>query len=455
MNNQQNSVKGQQINLLACSRTNEYFYRVRTIFVMCALALLYSALSIPNSFASSDCQRCWVGSQTTLDMMRKYASRARGENRSIGGATASQWEAKIQRTLGRISECCGPVPFKNECEARLRAAEQTHLCTIPQPETENPNISEPSPEPPLDEEENPSTGPSPIENEDPVVEPLPREIKAPAPEPPSFENVSRKPNIDRDPGDGLGGRAHPQNPGLPQPVVSQACSDSELILIYGVPSVSSERNNLDSFDDAITNAVFGHRLKEAILDTATEFNVNPHDLFINAVAESHPTTYIRRTGVQSHEIGLDYWATLGPRVRRNVPGADSIRSRGVGEYFENELGIPTGEIHEFENGRVALRALSATLAFFRPIHQRWVDTQFGGDYDNFHPSIKTAAFRIHLNAGNGAARRFLRNAARGQNPFITEGTISTRHPARTATVRTAQALHVAREFFNGDTNCYE
>lgn len=226
------------------------------------------------------------------------------------------------------------------------------------------------------------------------------------------------------------------------------CSDDDLRDRHGVPSGGAARDRLDGFDRHFEGRS-GAKLKNLIEAVAAEAGISPGLLAVNALTErSSPSSWLTADPVQTQEAGVDDWATLGADIRAGVPGAPAVNAHDTGEVFVNEQGreIP---VVEFANGRDALRAMAWTL--------RYADvrmTEGWAGYGDLPANERYTLQRFAFNRGIPGAVNLVREIGSGEGgALVDRGATGPSHPQRTATVRGAQAVHLANAVFGEGASC--
>lgn len=229
------------------------------------------------------------------------------------------------------------------------------------------------------------------------------------------------------------------------------CSDDQLRQQHGVPDGGGtpERDRLDGFDRHFGGRS-GAKLKNLVESVAAEAGISAGLLAVNALTErSSPAAWFTSDGVQTQHAGVDDWATLGPEIQGRVPGAPAIAAQDTGQVFDNEQGrqIP---VLEFANGRDALRAMAWTLRYA----EVRMTEDGGAGYGDLPAGERYALQRFAFNRGIPAAVELVRQATGGQGAvLVDQGAIGPSHPQRTATVRAAQAVHLANAVFGEGASC--
>lgn len=85
---------------------------LRTISVTTPAAFLLAQ----NTSEESRCEKCWLVYEGTIRMCSNFAALAsERDNGTAGGATASEWNAKVQNALDKIRECCTDDEIGERC----------------------------------------------------------------------------------------------------------------------------------------------------------------------------------------------------------------------------------------------------------------------------------------------------------------------------------------------------
>jgi hypothetical protein len=224
-----------------------------------------------------------------------------------------------------------------------------------------------------------------------------------------------------------------------------ACSDEQLRDLHGVPGDSDKRNRIDGFDQHFSGKN-GARFRNLVETVAAEAGVSPGLLAVNALSErTTASKWLTADPVQTQESGVDDWDSLAGDIRSKLPGAPDIAVSDTGEVFENEQGrdIP---IVEFANGRDALRAMAWTLRYAEVRMTEDGAASFAGLPPNERYSLQRFAF----NRGIPGAVDLVKS---GDDVLVKDGEIGPNHPQRTATVRGAQAVHLANAVFGEGASC--
>jgi hypothetical protein len=226
------------------------------------------------------------------------------------------------------------------------------------------------------------------------------------------------------------------------------CSDDQLRQQHGVPD-KPRRESLDGFDSAFSGRD-GARFRSLVETIAAEAGISPGLLAVNALTERDARRdWLTPDPVATWQAGVDDWVSLDKAIRSRVPGAPRITATATGEVFENELGreIP---VFTFGDGRDALRAIAWTLRY---AEVRMTDDGWSG-YGSLSAGQRFALDRFAFNRGVPAAVNLVRQVgASGNSVLIDSGDASPSHPQRAATIRAAQAVHLANTVFGEGTSC--
>jgi hypothetical protein len=226
------------------------------------------------------------------------------------------------------------------------------------------------------------------------------------------------------------------------------CRDDRLKDLHGIPD-SPARDRLDGFDQQFAGRD-GARFRNLVETIAREAGISPGLLAVNALTErSGTSSWLTADAVQAQESGVDDWAGLEASIRDRLPGAPLIPTTATSEVFENEQGreIP---IVEFANGRDALRAMAWTLRFAAVR----MTEDGSATYSALPPNERYALQRFAFNRGIPAAVDLVRETgASGESVLVDKGAVGSKHPQRTATVRGAQAVHLANSIFGEGASC--
>lgn len=228
-----------------------------------------------------------------------------------------------------------------------------------------------------------------------------------------------------------------------------ACSDADLTDRHGVPGSGDKRNQLNGHDSQFTGRD-GARFRSLVETVAAEAGISPGLLAANALTEQ-PTrgAWLTTDPVKTPKAGVDDWGELAGRIRKSIPGSPAIATTEVEGVFENEQGrdIP---ILELANGRDALRAMAWTLRYA----EVRMTSEVGDVYGALTANERFTLQRFAFNQGIPSAIDLLRGTdAGGEGLLITSGAIGKSHPQRTATVRAAQAVHLANTVFGEGATC--
>jgi hypothetical protein len=223
----------------------------------------------------------------------------------------------------------------------------------------------------------------------------------------------------------------------------------------GIP-LNTSRNGLFGFDSAFAGRS-GTDFAARVGAVARRVGLDPGLLATNLLAEIQDrAVWMSPAPLWSHTVGVDYWHDERPRIGHAVPAAASIRASvvrdaaGVPRHFINERGTDTGPIYQFASGEDAMLALASAVAY-RDVRLR--RSLAIGAYDRLSPAVRFAATRLAFNAGLGRGLQMVRDAAAGRDPLIRRGTTGSSHPARTASLRAGQALHLSCTVFRNTLPC--
>lgn len=228
------------------------------------------------------------------------------------------------------------------------------------------------------------------------------------------------------------------------------CSDDDLHELHGLPASGRPRNLLDGWDRRFQGSR-GARFMSLVEAAAAEAGINPGLLAVNALTEnSSMSVWLSSGPVDTPESGVDDWDGLASRIESRVPGPPDISTAPTGEVFRNEQDrdIP---ILAFANGRDALRAMALTLRY---AEVRMVEDGWQG-FADLPANVRFSLQRYAFNRGIPGAIDLVEAAGAngGADLLIPTGEIGPSHPQRTATVRGAQAAHVANEIFGEGVTC--
>ena len=213
------------------------------------------------------------------------------------------------------------------------------------------------------------------------------------------------------------------------------CADDLLADRHGMPDSGSKGDRLDGFDGRFAGRD-GARFRSMIETVAAEAGVSPGLLAANALAEQSSTAdWLTARPVATERSGVDDWAGIEGDIRKAIPGAPRI---------------PTVAAGQFGNGRDALRAMAWAL--------RYADVRMtneaGDAYTSLPANERYALQRYAFDQGIPAAVQLVRDAgAAGEGLLADTGETGPGEPQRTATVRAAQAVHLANTVFGEGASC--
>jgi hypothetical protein len=213
-----------------------------------------------------------------------------------------------------------------------------------------------------------------------------------------------------------------------------ACSDDRLADLHGM-SGGAKDERVDGLDDRFTGRD-GARFQSMVETVAAEAGVGPGLLAANALGEEPATgEWLAAGEVDVTRSGVDDWAGIAGDIRKAIPGAPEI---------------PTTAAGDFRNGRDALRAMAWLL--------RYADVRMANEagpaYTDLPANVRYALQRFAVDQGIPAAVDLARaGGAAGDGVLAGDGDVGPSDPQRTATVRAAQAVHLANTVFGEGASC--
>jgi hypothetical protein len=210
-----------------------------------------------------------------------------------------------------------------------------------------------------------------------------------------------------------------------------ACGDDRLAERHGVPDGGGKRDRLDGFDPRF-DGLDGARLRSLVETVAAEAGVSPGLLAVSALAqEPAPAEWLSPKAVPTGQSGVEDWERRSGQIRKAVPGAPRIPTSGG----------------SFANGRDALRAMAWSL--------RYAEVRMGAEAGAAYTGLPSAErFTLQLLAFDEDvpdAVAALEDDSGGV--LVTDGAVGADDPHRTATVRAAQAVHLANAVFGEGASC--
>jgi hypothetical protein len=227
------------------------------------------------------------------------------------------------------------------------------------------------------------------------------------------------------------------------------CGDDRLAELHGMPDGGSKRDRIAGLDP-LFGGRNGARFRNLVETVAAEAGISPGLLAVNALtAQPSTADWLTSQPVETRQSGIDDWSGLEGDIRKAIPGAPRIDTTATSEVVENEQGreVP---VLEFGNGRDALRAMAWTLRY---AEARMADDGSAG-YRALPANERYTLQRYAVDQGIPAAIELARAAGpSGQGVLVDSGEIGPENPQRTATVRAAQAVHVANTVFGEGASC--
>lgn len=263
-----------------------------------------------------------------------------------------------------------------------------------------------------------------------------------------------------------GPRGESPRPPLPRPPLP--CPDERISERLGVPS-GENRDELHGFDDAFEGEL-GERFRENVIRAARENHISPALLAMILLAEHGRSVYLSRGAVENAAVGLDHWDSQARiieletgRIFRTTIVRDASNPYCTippGEtecHFINERGVDTGRLHAFGSGANAASAVGAWTAV---LIDRLVDRVNLFGWVGLSEEAQWALIRLSYNPGMNdplaLAQMMVDDVNEGRDPLARlphEGPGGPEHPLRAATIRAAQALHLANTIFDLNIPC--
>lgn len=195
----------------------------------------------------------------------------------------------------------------------------------------------------------------------------------------------------------------------------------------------------------------GKRFKRLVQETASAADLNPGLLGAIMMAETRdPLTYLSNEKVSSYYIGTDDFYEARAAIAQRVPafakvGWDKDQTPAV---HPNDATTPRDvQTILFDSGRDAALAIAVYIKF-REVRLREIAAKLGGDFDKLPVEVRFALTRMAMAAGTGGATGFLKDALAGTDILIRRNIpVKIYQTQRNATVRVAQALHLADWIF--------
>jgi hypothetical protein len=212
------------------------------------------------------------------------------------------------------------------------------------------------------------------------------------------------------------------------------CDDDRLAELHGTPGQPAA-DRLDGLDQHF-DGLSGARFQNLVEVVAAEAGVDPGLLAVNALTEQPTPSYWLTAGpVRAEDAGLGDWSAEAPEILGAVPGAPSIG--------------PGPSPQELANGRDALRAMAWTL---RDADVRLAQ-EVGSAYGDLPANQRYVLQRLAFDRGvDVAVAQGQEAASSGTSVVVASGDVAA-DPQRAATVRGAQAVHVAYSMFGQGVGC--
>jgi len=210
------------------------------------------------------------------------------------------------------------------------------------------------------------------------------------------------------------------------------CDDDRLGDRHGMSGDGDKADRIDGFDPLFTGRD-GARFRSVLETVAAEAGISPGLLAANALGEEpSAASWLTARPVPTVQSGADDWAEVEDDIRKAIPGAPTI---------------PTTADDEFGNGRDALRAMAWHLRYA----EVRLTAEAGSDFTGRPANQRYALQRYALEEDIPAAVSLVRDAGPdGDGLLATAGPAG---PERTATVRAAQAVHLANTVFGEGATC--
>jgi len=212
------------------------------------------------------------------------------------------------------------------------------------------------------------------------------------------------------------------------------CDDDRLDDQHGVPDDGDKGDRIDGFDPLFAGRN-GARFRSMLETVAAEAGISPGLLAANALGEEPSAAdWLAARPVPTGQSGVDDWAGIEPTIRKAIPGAPEI---------------PTAA-GEFGSGRDALRAMAWMLRYAEVRMTAEAGTAYTSLPANERYALQGYAFDDGVPAGVQLARDA---GPAGDGLLVTSGPVGSGDPQRTATVRSAQAVHLANTVFGEGASC--
>lgn len=213
------------------------------------------------------------------------------------------------------------------------------------------------------------------------------------------------------------------------------CDDDRLTDRHGVSDGGAKSDRINGFDPLFAGRD-GARFRSMIETVAAEAGISPGLLAANALGEEPSTAdWLTARPVPTTQSGTDDWAGIEGAIRKAIPGAPKIRTTAGGE---------------FGNGRDALRAMAWILRYA----EVRMANEVGAAYTALPADERYTLQRYAFDEGIPAAVELVRDAGpSGGGLLVDTGTVGDGDPQRTATVRAAQAVHLANTVFGEGASC--
>ena len=212
------------------------------------------------------------------------------------------------------------------------------------------------------------------------------------------------------------------------------CDDDRLADQHGVPDDGDKGDRVDGFDPLFAGRD-GARFRSMLETVAAEAGISPGLLAANALGEEPAAAdWLTARPVPQGQSGVDDWEAVEPAIRKAIPGAPDIPTSGG----------------DFRNGRDALRAMAWYLRYAEVRMTAGAGTAYASLPANERYALQRYAFDEDI----PAAVQLARDAGpSGDGVLVDSGPVGSGDPQRTATVRAAQAVHLANTVFGEGASC--
>jgi len=194
----------------------------------------------------------------------------------------------------------------------------------------------------------------------------------------------------------------------------------------------------------------GQQFKSLVEDAARQVALDPGLLASSLLAETDRGSYLTASPVSSYRVGTDDFYERRHALARAVPAYRKVGwdKNQTAQVHLNDARKPRQvQTIYFDSGRDALLASAVYLKYGETVLRSFA-AERGRNFDDLPAAVRFALSRIAFAAGPAGARRRLEHVLDGADILVrNDAPLKPRQTDRNATIRAAQAIHLAEWVF--------